>query len=238
MKAVILASGFGTRLKPLTDTLPKVMIEIGEKPILEHLINLCKEHQILDIVITLGYLPDVIREYFGDGSAFGVRIKYTFEREMLGGAGVLRLAQHYLGDSPFFVLNGDVLTDVNLSEIIKFHDLKKGMGVYLVHKTDHPYDSDIVVLDKNDRVIKFFRPAREEDFIPLSKSGTHLFDPKIIDYIPRNQFFSLEKDLTPILLEENRGIFGYISDCYSKDMGTPERLKKVREDYISGMVKI
>lgn len=238
MRAVILASGFGTRLKPLTDYQPKVMIKIGDKPILEHLVNLCRRHGVLEIVITLGYLAEIIKDYFGDGREFGVRISYTFEEKMLGGAGVLHLARSYLENSPFFVLNGDVMTNVDLSSIVEFYTNKKGLGVYLVHKTDHPYDSDIVVLDDNKRIIRFFRPRLGDEFVPLSKSGTHLFDPAIFNYIPQNQFFSLEKDLTPLLQKDSSGIFGFVSDCYSKDMGTHERLEKVRADYLLGKILI
>ncbi len=238
MRAVILAAGLGTRLRPLTDNTPKVMIDIGGQPVLEHLVRLCRKHGILDIILTLGYLPRVIRNYFGNGEKFGVNIKYTLEKEMLGGAGVLRLANRYLFSEPFFVLNGDVLTDVDLGKMLNFHKSKGGLATYLVHRTDHPYDSDVVEFDNSFRIFRFFRPKPDDLFTPLTKTGTHLFEPEVLNYIPESAYFSLEKDLTPRLLSENKNIYAFVSDAYSKDMGTPERLEKVRKDYKEGKIVI
>ncbi len=238
MRAVILAAGLGTRLRPLTNTVPKVMVEVGGKPVLEHLIRLCRKHGISDIVLTLGYLPQVIRNYFGDGQNLGVNIKYTLEEEMLGGAGVLSLARRYTLSEPFFVLNGDVLTNVDLDEMYKFHKSKGGLATYLVHRTDHPYDSDVVEFDNNFRICRLFRPKPDDLFEPLTKTGTHLFEPEVLDYIPERTYFSIEKDLTPRLLFANKDIYSFVSNAYSKDMGTPERLEKVRKDYEDGKIII
>lgn len=236
MKAFILAAGIGARLKPLTDHQPKVMIKIGPKPILEHLINLCAHHQIKEIILSTHYLADLIKDYFKDGQAFGVKIHYSYEAIRLGSAGALQLASALLKDDDFIVLNGDVLTNVNLTEMISFHRRKQGLAAFLVHNTDHPFDSDLVEYDDNFLIKSFFRPKPGDNFQPVSKTGTHIFKPAVLNYIPPQQEFSLEKQLIPALLSANQSLYAYYSNCYSKDMGTPARLAQVRKDYQDGKI--
>ena len=234
MKAVILAAGIGTRLKPLTDHQPKVMIKIGPKPILEHLINLCSFHNIKDIIISTHYLPEKISTYFQDGKKFNVHLTYSHEKTMLGSAGALKLAEPLLKNDSFIVLNGDVLTNVNLTEMISFHQHKQGLATFLVHNTDHPFDSDLVEYDDDFKILRFFRPLPGDNFQPVSKTGTHIFKPAVLSYIPPQQEFSLEKQLIPVLLTAHQPLYAYYSNCYSKDMGTLERLAQVRKDYQNG----
>jgi len=237
MKAFILSAGLGTRLRLLTHDRPKVMVEIGGKPVLEHLINLCRYHGIQDFVINLHYLPDVIRNYFGNGEKFGVKIAYSFEKEkIMGGAGALKLAQDLLKDDPFFVLNGDVMTNVDLTAMAKFHQEKGGLGTFLVHDTDHPYDSDLVEFDESFLIKRFFRPKPEDQFKPISKTGTHIFEPEVLRYIPGNVKYSLEDQLIPNLLQKGEKLYAFYSHAYSKDMGTPARLAQVRKDYAAGKI--
>lgn len=234
MKAFILAAGIGTRLKPLTDHQPKVMFKIGNKPILEHLINLCRHHQIKDIILSTHYLSDQIVDYFQDGKQAGVHINYSHETIRLGGAGAMKLAEPLLKDDDFIVLNGDVLTNVNLTKMISFHRRQQGLAAFLVHNTDHPLDSDLVEFDSTGLIKRFFRPQPGDKFKPVSKTGTHIFKPSVLNFIPPRQEFSLEKQLIPKLLAANQPLYAYFSDCYSKDMGTLERLAQVRKDYQDG----
>ncbi|PIS09390.1 hypothetical protein COT75_01790 [Candidatus Beckwithbacteria bacterium CG10_big_fil_rev_8_21_14_0_10_34_10] len=230
MKVFILSAGLGTRLRPLTNKIPKVLVKIGDKPVLEHLVILCSQYGFKDIIINLHHFPNKVREYFGDGKKWGVKIVYSYEKTIMGGAGALKVAEKYLNET-FFVLNGDVMTSLNLRKMAKFHKKNGGLGTFIVHQTDHPYDSDLVSYDKNFKVLKFFRPKMGDKFKPVSKSGTHIFEPKVLKYIPQNIKYSLEKELIPDLLKKNKKLYVYYSNEYSKDMGTPERLKKVREDY-------
>ncbi len=234
MKALILAAGLGTRLKPLTDHQPKVIIKVGSKPILEHLINLCRHHQIKDIILSTHYLSDQIINYFQDGKQAGVHINYSHETIRLGGAGAMKLAEPLLKDDDFIVLNGDVLTNVNLTEMISFRRRQQGLATFLVHDTDHPFDSDLVEYNDHFKILRFFRPQPGDKFKPLSKTGTHIFKPAVLNFIPPQQEFSLEKQLIPKLLAANQPLYAYFSDCYSKDMGTLERLAQVRKDYQDG----
>jgi NDP-sugar pyrophosphorylase family protein len=236
MKALMLAGGIGTRLQPLTDHLPKVMVEIGGKPVLEHLIHLCAHHGIHDIVLGLYYLPEKIQNYFGDGDRFDVRIQYSIEPEMRGGAGAMKHAAQFLSDEDFFVFSGDVMTNVDLTAMSAFHREKGGLGTFLVHATDHPYDSDVVEYDENGLVKRFFRPQMGETFRAISKTGTHIFKPDVLSHIPEGIECSLEKQLIPNLLAQNQLLYAYDADCYSKDMGTPERLAQVTRDDQDGKI--
>jgi NDP-sugar pyrophosphorylase family protein len=238
MKVFILSAGLGTRLKPLTDDKPKVMVKIGGKPILEHLIKLCAHHGFTDIIVNLHYLSDVVTQYFENGDKFGVNISYSHEKKIMGGAGALKHAQDLLKEEPFFVLNGDVITTLNLSKMAQFHQEKQGIGSFLVHQTDHPYDSDLVEYDDNFLVKRFFRSQPGEKVNPISKTGTHIFKPEVLDYIPNNQKYSLEKQLIPDLLSKSKKLYAYYSDEYSKDMGTHERLKQVKIDYEANKIVI
>lgn len=234
MKAFILAAGIGVRLKPLTDHQPKVMIKIGNKPILEYLINLCVCHRIKDIILSTHYLADQIKLYFQDGKQLNAHIKYSHETIRLGGAGAMKLAEPLLKDDDFIVLNGDVLTNVNLTEMISFHRRQQGLATFLVHDTDHLLDSDLVEYDDHFKILRFFRPTPGDNFQPVSKTGTHIFQPSVLNFIPTQQEFSLEKQLIPALLTAGEALYAYYSNCYSKDMGTPARLTQVRKDYQDG----
>jgi mannose-1-phosphate guanylyltransferase / phosphomannomutase len=235
-KAIILSAGHGTRLLPITKEVPKVMISIGDKPILEHIVRLCASHNIRDIIINLHYLPDKITAHFADGSNFGVHITYLYEEEkILGGAGAIKNAESLISGD-FFVIDGDVMTNINLEKMLDFHREKKGVATFLVHPTNHPHDSDCVEFDKNSRITKFFRPKEGDVFEPMSKSGTHIFTPEVLQFIPKDIEFSLEHQLIPLLLSQGKLCYAYYSTEYSRDMGTPKRLEEVREDYRLGKI--
>lgn len=237
MKVFILSAGLGTRLKPLTNDRPKVMVEIGGRPVLEHLVNLCSFHGFKDIIINLHHLPEVITNYFQDGNKFGVHINYSREIDkILGGAGAIKHASALLGNEPFFLLSGDVMTNVNLKAMLKFHQDKDGLASFLVHQTDHPLDSDLVEFDDQQLIKRFFRPQMGDEFKPIAKTGTHIFNPEILNFIPEGLEYSLEKQLIPDLLAKGKKLYAYYSNCYSKDMGTLARLEQVEKDYQHGQI--
>lgn len=238
MKAFILSAGFGKRLHSVTGETPKVMVKIGGKPVLEHLVNLCKIHGITSIIINLHYVPQAVVNYFGDGRKFGVSIAYSFEKEkIMGGAGALKHAEKLIGNGTFIVLNGDVMTNANLSKMITFHKQKGGLGTFLVHDTDHHHDSDLVEFDENKLINKFFRAAPGYTKKPISKTGIHIFESEILKFIPPKVEYSIEHDLIPDLLIRNKKLYAfYDNDAYSRDMGTPKRLRQVINDYESGKI--
>jgi NDP-sugar pyrophosphorylase family protein len=239
MKVFILAAGFGTRLQPLTKDTPKVMVKIGGKPVLEHLILLCKKHGLRDIIINLHHFAEKIKGYFKDGSIWDVSITYSFEKRIMGSAGALKYAEKLLGNKEaFYVLNGDVMTNVNLKEMMSFHTSKGGIGTVFVHKTDHPYDSDLVEFDSDFLVRKFFRRKGGDAFKPISKTGAHIFEPHILEFIPAGAKYSLEKQLIPDLVEKGEKLYAFYSDSYSKDIGTSKRLQEVKRDFRTGRISV
>ena len=157
MQAIILSAGFGTRLKQFTDKMPKVMVPIDGRPLLEHHIEQLKEYGVRDILINLHYLPDIITDYFGDGLKFGVKILYKYETEILGTAGGIKNFENEIKDS-FFVVYGDVLNFINYSKFEEYFCKKpNAIGVEIIGKTDHPYDSDLVEIDANLKFLKIYR---------------------------------------------------------------------------------
>jgi mannose-1-phosphate guanylyltransferase / phosphomannomutase len=238
MKAVILCGGFGTRLRPLTLKIPKPMIEIAGKPMVEHLILLCKIHKITDIYIAAHYLVEQIQDYFGDGSKWGINIHFSIEKEPMDSAGAIKLIEKELNET-FVVLNGDVMTNLNIEKMAKFHKENKAILSFIVHKSTHPYDSQMIDVDDNWQVKGILPPPKKGDrFKNLSKSGTVVMDPKIFSYIPAGQKYSIEKALIQDLIAQKAGIYAYYSEEYSHDAGTPERLERVRNDFKAGKVSI
>jgi NDP-sugar pyrophosphorylase family protein len=188
-------------------------------------------------VINLHYKPQAIIGYFGDGRSWGVNINYSHESgQIMGGAGALKHAQELLQGNSFLVLNGDVMTNVDLTEMIKFHEEKNGLATFFVHHTDHPEDSDLVHLEQDGRVIKFYRDSNPNQAEAISKTGTHIFEPEVLNLIPAGVEYSLEKELIPSLVGKQSKVYAYYSNAYSKDAGTPERLNKVIEDYKNGKI--
>lgn len=229
MKAVILAGGLGTRLRPQTNKLPKPMIPVLGKPILWWLINNLAKHKINEIYFTLFYLPWVIKNYLGNGSYFGIKANFIIEKKPLGSAGGLKFLEGKVKSS-FLVLNGDVINLMNFHKLIKFHQKKAGIATLVVHSTDHSYDSDLVEINENQQVKRIFKPQKTDKFVNLANAGCFVFEPQVLKFIPKNSFFSLEKDLIPYLLSANLPVFAYKTSEYLKDAGTSKRLKHIKND--------
>ena len=231
IKAVILAGGRGERLRPLTDTIPKPMIEIADKPLLEHQINVLKRCGITEIVLCGSYLVERIKEYFGDGSNFGVDIHYPSEPQRLGSGGAIKNADHFLrGSDRFIIINGDKMIGgkFDFNEMLNFDRLKKGFATVLVRETDHPVDSDILKME-GDKITGFV--GREQSTYKISNSGVIIAGPALLDRIPHG-ISSVEKDVIFSLLKEEK-VYGFMmpEGWYTKDIGTPERLAAVREHF-------
>jgi NDP-sugar pyrophosphorylase family protein len=238
MKAVILCAGEGIRLRPLTNDKPKVMVEIAGKPLLEHHINLLRHYGIKEVAINLYYQPEVIEEYFGDGSRFGVKIHYHRELSLQGTAGTVRALKDYLDDT-FVVLYGDCVCSVNLKKLIDFHKSKRGIASITVHESSHPYDSDIVVVDANQRAKMFKRVKPRENFVNLTSAALYVMEPEIIGRIEGPDPLDFGRDIFPKILSDGTlKIFAYHTEEYMKDMGTLERLEKVKKDICDGKVNL
>ncbi|MBM3709090.1 MAG: HAD-IIIA family hydrolase [Actinobacteria bacterium] len=231
MKAVILAGGRGTRLKALTGSIPKPMIKIGGIPVLEHQINLLKIYGIRKIIICTGYLSDKIENYFGEGKSWGVEIIYSKENTPLGSAGCIKEIEEIAGEN-FLVLYGDVMINMNLNYLTDFHNEKKACATLVVHPNDHPYDSDLIEIDDNSKILEFFPKPHPEGNIyrNLVNAGVYVLKDTVFTYIQRGKKCDFGKDIFPLMLEKNEPLYAYNTPEYIKDMGTLKRLSEVQND--------
>ena len=233
-KAVLLVGGKGTRLSPLTDKIPKALLEVHKKAVTEHIFDLLKKHGIRDIVLCVGHLKDKIKDYFGDGSNFGVNITYIEEDKPLGTAGPLKLAKKYLKDS-FIVSNGDELKNINIPRMFRLHKRKDALATLALTTVEDPSHYGVARLDGS-RIIEFVeKPKKEESPSNLINAGFYIMEPEVIDMIP-NGFSMLEKDVFPKLAKLGR-LRGFPFAGQWFDIGTIERYKLAEKQW-KGVVPI
>lgn len=238
MKAVVMAGGEGSRLRPLTIGRPKPMVPIVNAPVMEHILGLLRRHGITDVVVTLQYLARVIQEYFGDGSDFGMRIQYTIEETPLGTAGSVKNAEHLL-DEPFLVISGDALTDFDLGQILEYHDRQKAMATLTLYRVPNPLEYGVVILDKTGRVVRFLeKPSWGEVFSDTVNTGIYLIDPSIFKYVPSNRSVDWSNDVFPQLLKNNDPMFGFVSSGYWCDVGNMQEYVRANADMLNGLVNL
>ncbi|MCX7746703.1 MAG: mannose-1-phosphate guanyltransferase [Clostridia bacterium] len=238
MKAVIMAGGEGTRLRPLTCNLPKPMVPIINKPVMEHIVELLKKYQISDIAVTLQYMPEMIKEYFHDGKEFGVNLRYYIEQTPLGTAGSVKNAEEFLNE-PFVVISGDALTDVDLNKAIEFHINKGAIATLVLKKVDIPLDYGVVVTDEEGRITRFLeKPGWGEVFSDTANTGIYILSPEVLKFYDKDKYFDFSKDLFPILLKEKYPIYGYVTDQYWCDIGDLKAYTQAHMDVMEGKVSI
>jgi mannose-1-phosphate guanylyltransferase len=236
VKAVILVGGEGTRLRPLTYSMPKPMVPILNRPFLEHMLRYMKSHRIDDVVLALCYLPDHIRDYFGDGSNFGVKLTYVVEDSPLGTAGAVKNVAQHLNET-FFVFNGDVFTDMNLTAMLETHREKSSRVTIALTKVDDPSMYGVVEAEANGRVKRFVeKPKREEATTNMINAGTYILEPSVLEHVPANQNYMFERGLFPLLLECGDPFYSFASQDYWIDIGTPEKYIKVNYDLLTGEI--
>lgn len=239
MRAVLMAGGSGTRLRPLTCDLPKPMVPILNRPIAEHIINLLKRHQITEVIATLHYLPDVMRDYFSDGSEFGVQMTYAVEEDQpLGTAGCVKNIAELL-DQTFIVISGDSITDFDLSAAIEFHKQKKSKATLVLTRVPNPIEFGVVITDKEQRIRRFLeKPSASEIFSDTVNTGTYILEPEVLEYLPENQETDFSKELFPLLLEKDEPMYGYIADGYWCDVGHLDAYRESQYDGLQQLVKL
>jgi NDP-sugar pyrophosphorylase family protein len=234
MRALVLAAGEGQRLRPLTLRMPKPMVPVGGRPVLEHLIALLRIHGITDIAINLHYRPEAILEHFGDGERFGVEITYSHEARLLGSAGAARALDAFLTDT-FLCLYGDVLTDVDLSALVARHRETAAAGTIGVYEVSDPSRCGIVELDGAGRITRFVeKPAPGTISGNLANSGILVLEPSVLREIPRNEPFDFGLHLFPKLLDQGIPLVGERLDGYILDIGSADRLAQAEADYCLG----
>jgi len=238
MKAVIMAGGFGTRLRPLTCNLPKPMVHIANKPMMEHIVNLLKKHGFYDLVVLLYFQPEDITSHFGDGSGWGVRIQYVTASEDYGTAGSVKNAEQFL-DQRFLVISADVLTDVDLKEAIDFHAEKQAQATMVLTRKENPLPYGLVITKETGEIERFLeKPTWGEVFSDTINTGIYILEPEVLNKIPGQKNFDFSKNLFPLMLEEKRPLFGYVTSSYWKDVGNLEEYATAHQDILNGKVKV
>ncbi|KAB8143416.1 NTP transferase domain-containing protein [Chloroflexia bacterium SDU3-3] len=238
MKAVVMAGGEGSRLRPLTISRPKPMVPIVDRPVMEHIIELLKKHNITEIVVTVQYLANVIQDHFGDGSAFGVHIDYSLEDQPLGTAGSVKNAEHLLRE-PFLVISGDALTDFDLTKIIAAHDASGSMATITLTRVPNPLEYGVVIMDEQNNIRQFLeKPSWGEVFSDTVNTGIYVLDPKVLKYIEKGKPTDWSKDVFPSMLRRKDPIKGYIAEGYWTDVGTIDEYMRASRDYMSGKVNL
>lgn len=237
MKTVIMAGGKGTRISSVASDIPKPMIQIEGKPVLEHEIECLRDQGFRDIIITVSHLGNIIMDYFGDGSSFGVHIEYYFEEQPLGNAGALFKIKDKL-DSDFLLLNADAMFDVDFNRFVAFHKSHGGLVTLFTHPNSHPYDSGVIIADAGGAVERWL--TKEDDrpryYRNCINAGLHVISPKILEQDIQTPKIDLDRQLLKPLAGTGK-MFCYNSPEYVKDMGTPERYYSVCEDFKAGRVK-
>ena len=238
MKAVIMAGGEGTRLRPLTSNQPKPMMPIANRPMMEHIVELLKKHGFDEIVVTVAFQANAIRTYFGNGSEFGVQMVYATEETPLGTAGSVRNAMDEL-DEAFLVISGDVLTDIDLGAIVEFHRDRKAMATIGLKSMENPLEFGIVITRDDGSVERFLeKPTWGEVFSDTINTGIYVLEPEIFDYIEPDKPVDFSSDVFPRMLDDGRPVFGSITEGYWEDVGTLDAYIKAHQDVLDAQVDV
>jgi mannose-1-phosphate guanylyltransferase / phosphomannomutase len=238
VKAVVMAGGEGTRLRPLTSNQPKPMVPIAGRPCMEHIIELVKRQGINQLVATLAYMPQVIRGYFGEGSPFGVELDYSVEEVPAGTAGSVKLCEHYLDDT-FLVVSGDALTDIDLRDLVDFHVRNGAVATLALKSVPNPLEFGVVITDDSGRIERFLeKPSWGEVFSDTINTGIYVLEPEVLSHIPDDDPFDFSKELFPQLLKAGAPLFGYVAEGYWQDIGNLTQFQVANRDALDGKVQL
>lgn len=235
MKAIIIAGGRGERLRPLTDSIPKPMVEVAGKPILEHILLLLKQHNITNLIIAVCYLPDVITDYFGNGSKLGFNITYTFEdpRYPMGTAGAIFPAKKLIKDK-FITTYADILRELDVTEMIKQHTSNKAFGTINIYKRFGKDPKSMIITKNNNQIVEFKerpKPAEIPNDFVWANGSLYIFEQEVFDFIPENKPSDFGKNIFPSLLSSKKPLYAYPSSGYFVDIGNKEKLEKARKTF-------
>ena len=238
MKAVVMAGGEGSRLRPLTSSLPKPLVPVAGRPIMEHILIHLRRHQLRDVVATVQYMGASIRNYFGDGSEQGVALTYSVEDSPLGTAGSVMLARQQLHET-FVVISGDSLTDIDLGAAARFHRERKAVATIVLKPVPNPLEYGVVVVDEGGAVQRFIeKPSWGEVISDLANTGIYILDPIVFDFFRPGEVTDWSGDVFPKLLKEGEHVFGWIADGYWEDVGSHPAYIKANFDCLEGKVKV
>src|SRR5919202_1683536 len=238
MKAVIMAGGQGTRLRPLTSNQPKPMIPIVNVPCMEHIVRLLQNHGFTDVVVTLQFMPEEIQDHFGDGEPWSMNIRYSIEDAPAGTAGSVKLAEEHLEDDRVLVISGDALSDCDLTGIVRFHEERGAEATMVLKGVENPLDFGIVITEEDGRISRFLeKPAWGQVFSDTVNTGIYVLEPSVLGEIPAEGEYDFSKELFPKLLEEGRPLYGYVTEDYWQDIGTLEQYLEAQRDVLDGKMR-
>jgi len=239
MKAMIMAAGLGTRLLPLTETLSKPMVPVAGRPAIGHLVTLLARHGFTELAANLHYQPGQIRDHLGDGSAYGVGLRYVFEPELSGTAGGVGRFRDFLGDDTFLVISGDALTDIDLTALMAAHKASGGLCTLAVTPVDDPSRYGVVVHDERQRITGFQeKPSRQEAHSNLCSCGIYACQPSIFEYIPKGRFVDFAKDVFPAAMAAGDALYAWHADSYWNDVGSLGAYLQGNADALAGAVSV
>ncbi len=238
MKAIIMAGGSGTRLRPLTCGRPKPIVPVMNKPVMEYIVELLKKHGITDIGVTLQYLPEMIKNTFGDGRNWGVHLEYFVEDIPLGTAGSVKNAEDFLDDT-FIVISGDALTDIDLDKAIDFHRQREAVATLILKEVDTPLEYGVVVTDDTGKIRRFLeKPSWSEVFSNTVNTGIYVLEPEVLSYFHKGESFDFSKDLFPLLMENDKPLYGFVTEDYWCDIGDIQSYIQSHRDILDNKVRV
>lgn len=239
MKAVVMAGGEGTRLRPMTSSMPKPLLPVANRPIMEHVLRLLKRHGLTETVVTVQFLASLVRNYFGDGEDLGMHLTYANEDKPLGTAGSVKNAEEALRDDSFLVISGDALTDFDLTKLVNFHKEKGSLVTVCLTRVPNPLEFGITIVDDEGRVERFLeKPTWGQVFSDTINTGIYVMEPEIFDYVAPDEPVDWSSDVFPQLMKEGKPIYGYVAEGYWEDVGTHESYVKVQGDVLEGKVNV
>ncbi len=237
MKAVVMAGGEGTRLRPMTSSMPKPLLPVANRPIMEHVLRLLRLHGLTEVVVTVQFLASLVRNYFGDGEELGMVLHYANEEVPLGTAGSVKNAEEQLSGDSFVVISGDALTDIDLSALIAYHKEKGALVTVCLTRVQDPVEFGITITDDEGRVERFLeKPTWGQVFSDTVNTGIYVMEPEVFDYVPAGKSVDWSSEVFPKLLAEGKPIYGYVAEGYWEDVGTHESYVKAQADVLTGKV--
>jgi NDP-sugar pyrophosphorylase family protein len=236
---MVMAAGLGTRLRPLTDVLPKPMVPIANRPVLHHLLNLLARHDVREVGINIHAFPELIQRYFGDGSALGMRIEWSYEEELLGTAGGTKKLEPFWEHETILVTSGDGLHDVDVTALLGHHRRTSALATLALKPVDDPSAYGVAILDRDTRIRGFQeKPSRDEARSDLANCGVYVIEPELLDRVPAGAFHDFGHDVWPALVQAGEPIYGYTTMAYWNDVGGLDELRNSILDAVSGRVRI
>jgi len=238
VKAVVMAGGEGTRLRPMTANQPKPLLPVCNKPIMEHVLRLLKRHGFDETVVTVQFLASLVRNYFGDGEDVGMSLQYATEETPLGTAGSVKNAEDALRDTPFLVISGDALTDIDLTAMVRAHKENGALVTVGLTRVPNPLEFGIIIVGEDGRIQRFLeKPTWGQVFSDTVNTGLYVMEPEVLAEVPPGQVVDWSADVFPKLLDRGAPLYGYVSGSYWEDVGTHESYLKVQADVLAGRVQ-